>query len=101
FAEANASIRQANTIIGEYEVLDDAVEAVIDDEAPAEAVTIPDSAPQHGSQQLLVFGAGQVGRTLFPQQTDVTQPTQPNGKANGAAPPTGSPQPPKEKNADG
>ncbi|MDT8307769.1 MAG: hypothetical protein RRC07_17675, partial [Anaerolineae bacterium] len=100
FAEANASIRQANTIIGEYEVLDDASEAAREEEAPAEIVTMPEPASQHGSQQSLVFGAGEVGRTLYPLQTGVTQSAHPDGKANGAAPARGL-QAPKEKDADG
>lgn len=82
-------------------VLDDAVEAAIDDEPPAEIGAMPEPAPQHVSQQSLVFGAGEVGQTQFPPQTGVAQSTQPNGKAKGAAPPARSPQPSKEKNADG
>src|SRR5690606_37032665 len=96
FAEANASIRQANTIIGEYEMVGDAVEAAIDDEAPAEIGASPEPAPQHASQQTLLSGAGsrplhtgadeipdagEVGRTLFPLRTGVTQSAHPVGKA--------------------
>src|SRR5690606_3250611 len=98
---ANAGIRQANTIIGEYEVLDDAVEAAIEADAPAEVVTTPESALQHGSQPALVFGAGEVGQIRIPLQPGVIQSTQPNGQANGAAPSARSPQPLKEKDEDG
>ncbi|NLF65041.1 MAG: hypothetical protein GX579_10635, partial [Chloroflexi bacterium] len=114
FAEANASIRQANTMIGEYEVLDDAVEAASDDEVPAEIVTMPEPAPEHVSQQPLLSGAGdrpfragadetfdasEVGRLPFPSQSGLTHSAGPDGKSNGAGPgvPIGHPKAKKEE----
>jgi hypothetical protein len=100
FAEANAGIRQANTIIGEYEVLSDA-ETAGDDETPAGIVTMPEPALRHISPQTLVFGAGEVGRTPFPLEAGVTHSARPNGKANGVASPARGPQPGKEQDGDG
>lgn len=100
FAEANASIRQANTIIGEYDMVGDAVEVAGEEEAPAGRVAMPEPASQNGSQQMLAFGAGQDDRNLLPLQTGVTQSAHASGKTNGASQARG-PHPPKEKNADG
>src|SRR5690606_4841346 len=55
FAEANAGIRQANMVIGDYEMVDDEDEVAIESDAPAETVTIPEPAPQPVSQQTLAF----------------------------------------------
>src|SRR5690606_38836181 len=115
FAEANASIRQANTMIGEYEIVDDEDEAAIDDEASAEAVAMPEPARQHVSQQMLAFGAsgrqsrGSVGETsdagepggpLVSLKAGLPQPAHPDEKTNGASRPARSPQSPKEEDAD-
>jgi hypothetical protein len=116
FAQANASIRQANMVIGEYEMVDDADEVTIEGDAPAEIVRSPEPAPRHASQQTLVFGAGsrplragadeisdagEAGKTRLPLQNGVAQSTEPNGKANGAAPPVRSHHPPQDKDEDG
>jgi hypothetical protein len=62
FAEANASIRQANAIIGEYEVVDDEEDVAVEVETAAESPVEPIPAHQLPSQQSLVFGAD--GRSL-------------------------------------
>ncbi|NLF65055.1 MAG: hypothetical protein GX579_10705, partial [Chloroflexi bacterium] len=102
FAEANAGIRQANAMIGEYELLDDVVEAAIDEESPAATVTMPEAAPQHVSQQMLAFDAD--GRTT-PARRDGDDssalPGSPNGQSNGAGPGVPTPRPKPEKEEDG
>jgi hypothetical protein len=62
FAEANASVRQANTIIGDYEVVDDAVEDIVEIQTRA--------TPR-----------------LFPTENGTAGPAQANGKINGSASP--------------
>lgn len=61
---------------------------------------MPEPAPEPVLQQTLVIGAGEASRTQLPLQTGVTQRPQPDGKVNGAAPPTSGPNAAKEKDDD-
>jgi hypothetical protein len=56
FAEANASLRQANTVIGEYEIVDDEPEPEILTRDEAQAIIDVTLTPQANPQQTLTAG---------------------------------------------
>jgi hypothetical protein len=117
FAEANAGIRQANRVIGEYEMVDEQDDMEIS--LPPEVIVEPAPAITAPAQQALAFGAGawpsrtslgeavdagQSGRVVLSGQdgnSSDAQSARPEGKANGAAPPNPHLQPKTEKEEDG